>query len=232
MSDYRKREEKFREAIISGDLALLQEISRGKFYLQQCHRIIAVENGQLEVLKWLDAQAIAILDQDLTPDAVIHGHFNILEWLYETYKFPWSDEICNVAALYSRFEILQWLVACGAKLSEKTVVCAANPRRKVNKEDFDQVAVLKWMRENDDIEFSAAVSTASATGGNIELLEWLWAIEIPFNKQAYFGAITSNEIDVIKWLASKSIPYNKKELLIKAKYRPDMMKCVQSLADI
>jgi len=157
-------------------------------------RITAVEQGNLELLKWLKDHN-GSFNFDTTNKAAQNGALEILKWLIangcgccEDLHFmlrsavilkcwwmmeigvagPWSASVSNTAATPGNLEILKWLVEQGCPLDPSEVMLRAVSEGYLH--------VIKWVAEFNDVSLlwtPRHLFDYGASSRNLDVMKWL-----------------------------------------------------------
>ena len=102
----------------------------------------AVNNGQLDVVKWLREEHNCPMCKDILHHPIINGHFDVVKYLFLN-NCPRDECACGYAAMYGNLEILKWLHENG---------CPWDRFCYVNAEMNGHQEVLEYLRENECVD--------------------------------------------------------------------------------
>ncbi len=110
-------------------------LKRGEVCGNVC--LLAIEHGQLEVLRWALSQGYP-WSWDCGMHAILGGHLEILKWAHSQGRIL-NKSICKYAAVNNHLEILQWARSQNCPWDEWICIHAAAN---------NHLEVLQWAHEN------------------------------------------------------------------------------------
>ncbi len=174
--------------------------------------VTAVQNGYLEVLKWVCSEGFPSGVQsssDWCSRAARYGQLETLQWLrYQ--DFPWDSDTCACAALYGHLEILKW--ARGDLDSPASRSEGINPERNENTVcPWDEwtciwaaqnghLEVLKWALSQGCPGDKEMICTWAAIYGHLEVLKWARSQGYPWCAWTCAGAAESGHLEILQWI--------------------------------
>lgn len=170
--------------------------------------IIAILNGRLEMLKWLDRVLVCSDGLDLKEcetcaakllgTAIWAEEKEIEEWMieegYEKDQDVFTEVMGNIRGL-ERIEIVERMIENGYELNETICHVVAQG---------GNLQLLKWLMERGH-RMTQQSYLSAVLGGNIEILNWLQEIGYKWEKGCVmidmsFMAAMRGQLDILKWL--------------------------------
>lgn len=187
------------ESLKTGNLELIKWVVENGFY-GLWHRDIvldfAVENGQLEIVKYMTEIGVGRCSPDVMEKAGENGHFEMVKWLMANLTDALGDDdTLDGIAGAGRLEIVKWVAEC----YPEHFTVAAMTWAATN----GHLDVVIYLHEFGDYEFACNESAmdGAAKNGHLDVIIWLhnnrsegcthWAMD---------GAAKRGHLDVIKWL--------------------------------
>lgn len=161
---------------------------------------IAIDNGQLEILKWFKEVIGFAVWGNRADLAVEGGHFETILWMKENGD---KSEIAPSAAKYGQFKILKWALANGETFSEYLCSKAA---------EGGQLKILKWLRKQ-GCPWNKFTCINAAWGGHFKLLKWARKNGCEWDKETSQGAIRSGHFKMLKWVVERGCDWDEEETL-------------------
>lgn len=186
LSSFWDKEKIVKEAVILGALPVLKWLNpTWSNYLS----LLAIEAGQLEVLKW-GIKSSGDLWTLLWNKAAEREDIEILKWLKEVNCPRIPSSLPNICARTGNIENFKWLLANGFFYNDLSYRSAAKGGQK----EF-----LLFLREEG---FPCKEVYLGAIDRGVEMLEWLKEKEFPReDEEEYFDwAIGNRSIEVLNWL--------------------------------
>ncbi|GAQ90357.1 hypothetical protein KFL_006310070 [Klebsormidium nitens] len=191
-------------AAVTGNLATLQWL-RGRTppcpWVGVDCALGALENGHLEVVKWVREQDPRA-ERDVCCEAARQGRVDLLKLARaQEPPFCWNTSTCLNAAMQGHLETLQWLRG-------QEPPCPWIPAECVYVASMTgHVEVLKWLTEQAP-ETRNSVCWVAARAGRLEILQWARAQNPAF---AWSEAVTTaaaerGQLDALQWLRNQVPP--------------------------
>ena len=187
--------------------------------------VFAALGGQLEVLKWLEANGCPLHSKwsNVCSFAALGGHLEVLKylrgnrghrWYVQTSAFaaygghlevlkylhekgcPWNEDICYRAASGGHLEVLKYAHEQGCPWDEGT--CSAAARR-------GDLEMLKYARENGCRWSERWICNDAASGGNLEVLKYAHERGCSWNEETCCYAAEGG-LDVLKYAHENGCP--------------------------
>ena len=155
-----------------GYLKLLEELSLYNNEFLACIQkdssliTIAVEQGHLEILKWLKEKE-CYWDSRIIFVAVKKGQVEILQWLIEI-GHCCSNFIVDTALVNGQLEVLKWLRRAGYHGRANICSVAAS---------YGHIKILEWLRINNHYWNTKEVRIIAYSKNLIGVIRWLDSIE-------------------------------------------------------
>jgi hypothetical protein len=148
-----------------GRLDILKLFASYGIYPDENAILAVVENGHLEILKWLAETKGLYPDQEGADFAAIHGHLKIVKWLAQTKGlYPDQDSI-NLAMGDGHLEILKWLAQTKEYYPDQE---GAN-----NAANTGQLEALKWLAQTKNIYPDEEGANLAVEEKFSEVVQWL-----------------------------------------------------------
>jgi hypothetical protein len=141
--------------------------------------------GSVELLKWLKQKGWGFDEQTSMGAPCSPHNIPLLQFLLnELEGCPWNQNVCSCSAGTGDLEQVQWLHQHGAVLGADTASRAAGS-------DCNAVPLLTGLLQQPGIQLDAAVMTAAAEAGNLEVCEWLHSAGCAADESACAAAANS-----------------------------------------
>jgi hypothetical protein len=195
----------------------------------------AARHNRLDILKWmrgLPEGERCPWDKYTPAAAAAGGHINILKWLYDLPRddrCPCSVEVMVAAAQCNQLEILKWIRKHPNEYRwpqdyNKAIVEAAKN---------DHIGIIVWICSLPDEErrpWDGDVTEAAVSGGNLNLLNWLYDHDFPLGVHTVRIAAIHGHLHILKWLYKKGRAVNDWVKMIASTYNyEEVLKWVDSL---
>lgn len=151
---------------------------------------LAVGNGHLEVLKWLDAEK-KLASREVKPWlAAYDGHLEVLQWLHE-HGYKCKARAFDSAAGQGHLHVIQWLHSYGIRGSGGAMDYAAGTNR---------LDIIQWLHSNGYGCTRGAMDVA-ASHGCLDIVIWLHANRTEgCSSKAMRLAAINGHLHVVQWL--------------------------------
>lgn len=158
-----------------------------------------IENGHLDVVRWLVDEKQLLWWFEFARWAVINGHFEMIKFLDQRRKEQWPLNVYKAAAEYGHLDILKFLCQCDIY----------DPKGKVWRAAIrgGQVHVLQWLKQKYRKKYSYIEETQhwnkksyveAAKNGKLNVLRWLCQMICPWDDEVYI--IANDDIELLTWL--------------------------------
>lgn len=197
-------------AVSVGNLELMQELWNAKtnnsgkkrgFTELQLFYLVAIEQGQLEALKWLHAKCQLNLSQAMAETAVNNGRLPVLQWLISEGVLMDHFQISAWAAVAGQLEILQWTYHSNRQCWKSHYVVAAAPQS-------SNIKMLEWLYPLPECTFTSHSLEIAAAHGNLAGLQFLRSKHIPWTEDVCTAAAKANRPKTLEWAMNNGAPYS------------------------
>ena len=161
---------------------------------------MCAKHGHLECLEWLQEQTCPLDYEWCFREAAIHGHVHIVRWLMARWEPEDGDE-------YFDEDLLEGVAGNGDEAMAVLELAKELGTRFDNKADlvsiaaqFGELRCAKWLVEEGAPIDPEAVPACAATGGHLDVLDWVVALPDMFwGNDTFDGAIQSHHVHVLEW---------------------------------
>lgn len=151
---------------------------------------LAVENGHLEVLKWLHAEKKLVSERIHPRLAASHGHLEVLQWLHE-HGYKCKSDAVDSAVSQGHLHAIQWLHSNGIRGAGRAMDDAASANR---------IDIVQWLHNN-GYGCTKGAMDAAASHGSLDLVIWLHANRTEgCSSRAMKLAAIYGHLHVVQWL--------------------------------
>lgn len=158
---------------------------------------IAVQHGQLEIMKWLKERGFK-LHKYLSSDAAIMGNYEIIVWLVEN-DGPVCDRIVAVAARAGNIDLVKYLLDKGYTMTDDVIVGACSGAC-----HGGSLEMAKFVREN-GCKWNDQASVTAARFGRQDILQWLLLEGCPMYPRLKQFALDAGQFGIVNWLEEKNL---------------------------
>jgi len=158
---------------------------------------VVAERGWLSVLSWARDKGCD-WNETTCASAARGGHSEILQWLRQR-ECPWNILTSLYAAWSGNTEMLRWVIeqGCvwerGVQVPNQNAICVS-----ARKGDLDAVIFLAGLSTHLPSEIPAA---AAAEGGQLEILKWLKDNRnLQLDSKIALGAASGGSFEMLRWL--------------------------------
>eukprot|EP00173_Palmaria_palmata_P000761 Plantae.Rhodophyta-Palmaria_palmata.ctg13768.p1 GENE.Plantae.Rhodophyta-Palmaria_palmata.ctg13768~~Plantae.Rhodophyta-Palmaria_palmata.ctg13768.p1 ORF type:complete len:319 (-),score=6.47 Plantae.Rhodophyta-Palmaria_palmata.ctg13768:57-941(-) len=158
------------------------------------------ECGQLEVLKWMEANGYTF-GRDCMFRAVVAGQLECVYWLAANRHCVWNAYCTYAAASRGCFQSLNWArraYNCALDDDERIMEAAATHGR---------LKMIQWLRTN-GCPWNETCMELAAGGGHLEALQWMRANGCPWDATCIAEAARYGQLEVIKWARANGCPWD------------------------
>lgn len=161
----------------------------------------AAEKGQVDTLV-LARKRGCVIDRSHFYGALRHGHVCVLKWLDSKGLAPYNDSDDSQAILCAvcengKVEVLEWVVQRGHAV-DTLFACQRAAF-------WGQVAMLRWLNEQDLLCVESRVWTAAAYNGHVSVLAWLYNEGYDPDPSLLPTTVHNDRRDVILWCRDHDI---------------------------
>jgi hypothetical protein len=183
---------------ISNYSSLIAYNNPSTFIQAEYNCLSAVNEGNLDVLKWHYKNGLLDYTLPLGDYAAYHGYFNIVKWLYETNPICFSDVAIQEACYNDHFDIVKWLVNKGIPYDSHTLgVCLF----------CDKIEIFDWLYNlNPDIkiEFYNENSLLEFIDGGITTVNYIIENDcVQIKRQDFSACIIGEYFEIYEKLKAK-----------------------------
>ena len=188
----------------------------------------ALQNGQMEILKWLQEKNYIEADENYFVSAASSGNLDIMKWLRNEYDFElnwvgalqeavkignldiiddltenveFDYQCCSLAAKFGHFEVIKWMVENKYEWNSDTTTSAA---------EYGDLSILLWLLDKKFPVNKQKLAKGAIKGGNLQLIEWLDVnLNIKWTDPELCSiAVSISRWDILKWLFEKKCQVN------------------------
>jgi len=157
----------------------------------------AAKKGHMNILKYLIKVGYPV-GYAAACHAANNGHQDMVMFLYPNY--PASTVTFNIwqgAIISGNIEILKFLHSKGLDFTNKFFQCKS-------------LHILIWLFDNYKIATGIDLAISIANDGNLECLQFLYSKGCPiFDPLVFRGAVYAKNLEMIEWLYNLGVPFNK-----------------------
>jgi hypothetical protein len=157
--------------------------------------LAAIDNGRLNILKYLHGELGHELNEDDFAVAAEWGHVNILEWGFDKFDFCreefFFDYYCSEAINQGQLCILDFYDSKSYRATSTEIGLAAVQASSI--EALDWMYDHKWNLNTYHVECAVAI-------GDIDLLQWFHNHSFGISEVALARARKDNKEEVMRWL--------------------------------
>ncbi|KAJ3105616.1 hypothetical protein HDU97_007823 [Phlyctochytrium planicorne] len=156
----------------------------------------AIENGHMEIIKWIHETFQQDYRSENMETAAANGHLEMVKWLHENCPEGCSEAAMDGAARNGHLEVVKWLHGLGsAGCSVDAMDGAAR---------HGHLDVVEWLHQNREEGCSERAMKLAARGGHIHVVEWLLANRSETWESAFGSplheAAKNGHLDIVKLL--------------------------------
>ena len=163
--------------------------------------------GRVELAKWALAEGCPSQEHGdasqinrMASAAVRYGHLELTQWLCKERGSMLDRKVMIDAATSGNIDLVRWLGQRGCQCWGLPIMEAAAR--------YGHLALVKWLRTSRKYNWngeSNGVMQEAILGGNLELVQWLWAAGCPHGNtsSAISNAARTGNRDLVRWLHAK-----------------------------
>lgn len=150
----------------------------------------AAYNGRVDIIKYIQSKGLLIDTQVICYNAFINGHINILKWCLDN-EYPIRKSYFDSAFNYQQYDLLQYALDNGRPVGYRDWEISTT---------YHNPKILQWAKDHKFTIDSIHISSASATRGNVDTLQWLSDNYYKLDNRLELDAASHNHVNVLQWL--------------------------------
>lgn len=161
---------------------------------------MCAKHGHLECLEWLQEQTCPLDYGWCFREAAINGHVHIVRWLMARWQPEDGDEYFDEDLLEGvagngdeAMAVLELAKELGTRFDDKADLVSIAAQ-------FGELRCAKWLVEQGAPIDPEALPACAATGGHLDVLDWVGALpDVFWGNDTFDGAIQSHHVHVLEW---------------------------------
>ena len=157
--------------------------------------LIAAWIEEKQKTHWWSGYGAAKRQTCLLREAICENRMDIMEYIIEDKGFVVkNNNLTSLAASHGTLDILKWLHTHGFECNGHAWANAAR---------CGHLDIIKWLRENKNKTYSVYTFEHAVEGQNMEIIEYLYDMNCPFDSKSTRTAASIGNLDILKWLHEK-----------------------------